>query len=71
MFGHRKCPETSFNFGNFLFYYEYLNSVFRNVRRDIFAVFIRTFIMHMSGYINCLLYVYSYSLISNMSIVLL
>ena len=49
--------------------YEYLNSAFRNVRRDIFCLY--TFTMYICWYISCLLYVYSFSLISNISIVLL
>ena len=49
--------------------YEYLNSAFRNVRRDIFCLY--TFTMYICWYISCLLYVYSFSLKSNISIVLL
>ena len=59
IFEHRKCLETRFR----------LNSVFRNVRRDIIDLY--TFIMYICWDIKCLLYVYSFSLMSNMSIVLL
>ena len=75
---HRKFSGNSFNFGNFRFLkkncqlfllFKYFTFVFKNVRRDIFGLY--TFIMYMCWYINCLLYVHSFSLISNMSIILL
>ena len=47
--------------------YVYLNSIFRNVQRDIFVLY--TFIMYICWYMNCLLYIYSFSLIANMSLV--
>ena len=70
IFEHRKYPEARLTLTLAISTSEYLNSVFRNVRRDIFGLY--KFIMYICWYISyCLLYVYSFSLISNMSIVLL
>ena len=64
IFEHRKFYGNSFKI-----LFKYFTFVFKNVRRDIFGPY--TFIMYICLYINCLLYVHSFSLISNMSIILI